>query len=62
MGEVKRSKDEESYFSWSHSYSRVFPHLKNERYDPAGAYMQFAAFDVENRPRVKCVTASQGSS
>jgi hypothetical protein len=22
--------------------------------------MQFAGFDVENRPRVKCVTASQG--
>lgn len=58
-GEV-RLNQAGSYFSWSHSFSRVFPHLKETRYDPAGPFLQFAGFDVENRPRVKCVTASQG--
>ena len=62
MGEVRKStKNDESYFSWSHSYSRVFQHLKETKYDPAGSFMQFAGFDVENRPRVKCVTASRGN-
>ena len=59
MGDIRTSKGE-PYFAWSHSYSRVFPHLKNTKYDPGSNFMQFAAFDVENRPRVKCVTASHG--
>jgi hypothetical protein len=61
MGDIRSSKSEGPFFSWSHSYSRVFPHLKNQKYDSGGSFMQFAGFDVENRPRVKCVTASQGS-
>ena len=59
MGDIRLNKGE-PFFAWSHSYSRVFPHLKNTKYDPGSSFMQFAAFDVENRPRVKCVTASHG--
>lgn len=44
------------FLSWSHSYSKVFPHLKNHAYDPGGSYLQFSSFDVENRPRVKCIS------
>ena len=31
-------------------------------YDPGGSYLQFSSFDVENRQRVKCVSAQHGVS
>ena len=31
-------------------------------YDPGGSYLQFSSFDVENRQRVKCVSAQYGVS
>ena len=60
-GKLKESKNGSSYFEWSHSYSRVFPKFKEERYSFKGPFMQFASFDVETRPRVKCVTAMEGT-
>jgi len=45
---------------WSHSYSKVFPHFQKDVYDPGGSYLQFSSFDVENRQRVKCVSAQHG--
>ena len=34
--------------------------MQSTTYDPQGAYLQFSSFDVENRPRVKCVSAHHG--
>ena len=48
------------YFNWGHSYSKVYPHFKTNVYDPGGTFLQFSGFDVENRPRVKCVSAREG--
>ena len=44
---------------WSHSYSKVFPELKDTPYHYNASFMKFANFEVENRARVKCVTASE---
>ena len=48
------------WFSWSHSYSRVFQQLKQETYDPNGTFEAFHAKPVENRDRVKCIDAKYG--
>ena len=60
IGEHKTFKNGSSYFEWSHSQSKVFPRLKDERHTFHGVYMQFANFNVESRSRVKCVTAMDG--
>lgn len=60
IGEHKTSKNGTSFFEWSHSQSKVFPRLKDERYTFHGVFMQFANFNVESRPRVKCITAMDG--
>ena len=54
------SKKSPPSLTWSHSYSKVFPHFKSQTYDPGGSFLQFSSFDVENRPRVKCVSAASG--
>ena len=56
----RNSSSNNKIFNWSHSYSKVFPHLRSTAYDPYGPYLQFSSFDVENRPRVKCVSAQYG--
>ena len=59
-GSRNSSSTSSKVFNWSHSYSKIFPHLRSTSYDPYGAYLQFSSFDVENRPRVKCVSAQYG--
>ena len=61
-GNVVASRNEvkEKWFSWSHSYSKVFPQLKNEKYNPAGYFESLHAKTVENRDRVKCIDAKFG--
>lgn len=49
-----------TYFTLSHSYSKVFPSFKEQRYSYNGTFLQFYSFDVEHRARVLCVTASDG--
>ena len=50
-------RDGGARFVWSHSYSRVFQHLKQTPYNTSGPFLQFANLIVENRPRVKCTNA-----
>ncbi|TRY79320.1 hypothetical protein TCAL_10053 [Tigriopus californicus] len=58
-GEIS-SDHNRSWLEWSHSYSKVFPHFKDNLYQSNGTFLQFGSFDVEQRPRVKCVSASEG--
>ena len=50
----------DKWFSWSHSYSRVFQQLRNEIYNPEGIFESLHAKPVENRDRVKCIDAKYG--
>ena len=49
-------------FIWSHSYSKVHQILKDKEYDTNGQFLNFASLNVENRPRVKCVSAKEGKT
>ena len=61
-GEIKNQESSSQlHYDFSHSYSKVFPSLAEEYHSHSGTFLQFAEFDVENRARVKCVTASEGN-
>ena len=38
----------------------MYPLLRDKKYSFRHPFLQFAEFDVENRQRVKCVSASEG--
>ncbi len=60
-GEVKTSDGgNRTWLDWSHSYSRAFPRFGQGRYSFNGTFLQFEDFDVEQRSRVKCVSAAEG--
>ena len=59
VGDIK-SKGNSSWLQWSHSYSKVYPWLRDKKYSFRHPFIQFGEFDVENRQRVKCVSASEG--
>ncbi|ESO90470.1 hypothetical protein LOTGIDRAFT_123168 [Lottia gigantea] len=43
---------------WEHSYSTV--HRPREKYSPAGVFMSFEYYNVEERDRVRCISAMEG--
>ena len=49
-------------FVWSHSYSKVHQAFKEKEYDTYRQFLNFASLNVENRPRVKCVSAKEGKT
>jgi len=52
------SVDGKKSFSWSHSYSKIYH--QNGKYEPQGVFTNFQNYKVEERDRVKCVSASEG--
>ena len=42
--------------------NKTYFYIYYQVYDPGGSYLQFNSFDVENRQRVKCVSAQHGVS
>lgn len=52
------SADNKKTFYWSHSYSKVYHQIG--KYDPRGVFTNFQNYKVEERDRVKCVSASEG--
>lgn len=45
-------------FNFSQSYATV--HIQKKKYDPRGMFVHFQNYKVEERERVKCVSASEG--
>lgn len=45
-------------FNWSHSYANVY--IPKKKYDPRGVFTHFQSYKVEERERVKCISASEG--
>ena len=45
-------------FNWYHSYAKIF--YPKEKYSSSGPYLWFENFDVENRERVKYISAIHG--
>lgn len=56
-GKITRSKNQEEYFEWSHSYSRIF--YPDQPYDCKGKFLWFENYNVELRDRVKSVSATE---
>lgn len=46
-------------FHWSHSYSKVYYQIG--KYDSRGVFTNFQNYKVEERNRVKCISASHGN-
>ena len=56
-GKLVDTKNQEEYFEWSHSYSRIF--YPDQQYDSKGKFLWFEMYNVELRDRVKCVSAKE---
>uniref|UniRef100_A0A914ZVE7 heparosan-N-sulfate-glucuronate 5-epimerase n=1 Tax=Parascaris univalens TaxID=6257 RepID=A0A914ZVE7_PARUN len=55
----KGDRGEADRFEWWTSYSKVrFP--DEGQYDPTGSFGHFASYSVENRDRVRCISAEYG--
>ncbi|XP_025407635.1 D-glucuronyl C5-epimerase [Sipha flava] len=50
--------DNKKSFHWSHSYSKIYH--QNGKYNSKGVFTNFQNYKVEERDRVKCVSASEG--
>ncbi|VVC27200.1 Hypothetical protein CINCED_3A024299 [Cinara cedri] len=57
-GKVLETADDKITFHWSHSYSKVY--YQNGKYDSRGVFTNFQNYKVEERNRVKCISASHG--
>ncbi|XP_065222760.1 D-glucuronyl C5-epimerase [Planococcus citri] len=51
-------KDGSEIFNWSHSYANYYS--VKRKYDPRGIFTHFQTYKVEERERVKCISASEG--
>lgn len=51
-------KQGKEVFNWSHSYASVF--VPKQKYLPQGTFTYFQSYKVEERERVKCVSATYG--
>ncbi|KAK7604058.1 hypothetical protein V9T40_004331 [Parthenolecanium corni] len=51
-------KQGKEVFNWSHSYANVF--VPQQKYVPQGTFTHFQSYKVEERERVKCVSATHG--
>ncbi|XKL62049.1 hypothetical protein PGB90_001882 [Kerria lacca] len=51
-------KNNVEFFNWSHSYANVY--VPKKQYDPRGAFTHFQSYKVEERERVKCISAAEG--
>lgn len=51
-------KDGVELFNWSHSYANIY--VPKKKYDPRNVFTHFQSYKVEERERVKCITASEG--
>lgn len=45
-------------FNWSHSYANVY--IPKKKYDPRDVFTHFQSYKVEERERVKCISAAEG--
>ena len=59
FGEV-RSHDGVEQLDFQHANS--VPHPPRSTYSPSSMFMAFDHYNVENRDRVKCITAAEGKS
>lgn len=57
-GKLGKRADGTEYFSWQHSYSKVF--FPREPYDYRGVFLWFDNYNVEVRDRVKYISAIHG--
>uniref|UniRef100_A0A2S2P5K8 heparosan-N-sulfate-glucuronate 5-epimerase n=1 Tax=Schizaphis graminum TaxID=13262 RepID=A0A2S2P5K8_SCHGA len=57
-GKIIETDENKKKFLWSHSYSKIYH--QNGKYDSRGVFTNFQNYKVEERDRVKCVSASEG--
>lgn len=57
-GKLSKRADGSEYFSWQHSYSKVY--YPRNAYDPRDVFLWFDNYNVEVRDRVKYVSAISG--
>ncbi|XP_050438274.1 D-glucuronyl C5-epimerase [Adelges cooleyi] len=57
-GKLVDNFDHQKEFHWSHSYSKIYH--QSGKYDSRGVFTNFQNYKVEERDRVKCVSASEG--
>jgi len=57
-GKIIETDENKKKFHWSHSYSKIYH--QNGKYDSRGVFTNFQNYKVEERDRVKCVSASEG--
>ncbi|XP_025203395.1 D-glucuronyl C5-epimerase [Melanaphis sacchari] len=57
-GKIIETGENKKKFHWSHSYSKIYQ--QNGKYDSRGVFTNFQNYKVEERDRVKCVSASEG--
>uniref|UniRef100_A0A8D8W139 heparosan-N-sulfate-glucuronate 5-epimerase n=1 Tax=Cacopsylla melanoneura TaxID=428564 RepID=A0A8D8W139_9HEMI len=57
-GKIVKSNINEETFEWAHCNARIY--YPKTKYDPKGVFAYFDNYSVENRDRVKCVSAIEG--